>query len=193
MPTIPAPQSPTNPAARSAFAPLSIEDVVAIARNNREMQLINPQNADMNGEMDHLEHLKQSATWVHTTKRETEIAAKEGQDPLAYYGFNTGLGDNAGRATFSRIGDAERLSRNTLLSHAVGVGDYLPEDVVRAALAIRAANLARGYSGVRVEVINALIEMLNKHVYPAVPAQGSLGASGDVAPLAHLLLPMSAP
>jgi histidine ammonia-lyase len=73
------------------------------------------------------------------------------------------------------------------------VGDPLALDVVRAALAIRIASLARGYSGVRPVVINTLIEMLNAGVFPVVPAQGSLGASGDLAPLAHMVLPLSAP
>src|SRR5258706_16151947 len=107
--------------------------------------------------------------------------------------MNPGFGRNAGRAIFTWVEQAERLSRNLLLSHTVGVGDPLPEDVVRAALLIRIVSLSRGYSGVRVEVINTLIEMLNRRVYPLVPAQGSLGASGDLAPLAHLVIPLSAP
>ncbi|MBX3066524.1 MAG: aromatic amino acid lyase [Anaerolineae bacterium] len=134
-----------------------------------------------------------SAAWVDQTMQEVERAAAEGLEPTAYYGINTGFGDNAGRATFRSRSEAAQLSRKLLLSHAIGVGEHLPYDVVRAALAIRIFSLSKGYSGVRVEVINTLIAMVNKGVYPAVPSQGSLGASGDLAPLAHLVLPLSKP
>jgi histidine ammonia-lyase len=134
-----------------------------------------------------------SAAWVHSTMHEVELAAQEGREPTAYYGINTGFGDNAGRATFHHPVDAQRLSRKLLLSHAIGVGQHLSEEIVRAALVLRIWSLCAGYSGVRLIVVNTLIAMLNQDVYPAVPAQGSLGASGDLAPLAHLVLPLSAP
>lgn len=163
---------------------LTTGDVVAVARQRRPVA---PISSD-------LERVQQSADWVAGTMTRFStpqiVAAAE---TTAYYGINTGFGDNAGRAAFQRVEQAEQLSRNLLLSHSIGVGAHLPEDVVRAALLIRAASLAHGYSGVRAEVINGLIAMLNKRVYPAVPAQGSLGASGDLAPLAHLVLPLSAP
>src|SRR5262249_35391261 len=121
--------------------------------------------------------------------RQVEVSS----EPAAYYGINTGFGDNAGRATFKHVDEAEILSRKLLLSHTIGVGDPLPYDVVRAAFLIRIVSLARGYSGVRVELINTLIEMLKQGIYPVVPSQGSLGASGDLAPLAHLVIPLSRP
>ncbi len=80
------------------------------------------------------------------------------------------------------------LQVNLLRSHAVGVGDPLSEAEVRAMLLLRANSLAKGHSGVRTEVIDALCEMLNRGVHPVVPSQGSVGASGDLAPLAHLAL-----
>jgi len=102
------------------------------------------------------------------------------------YGINTGFGVFASRHVPRE--DAERLSRNLILSHAVGVGDPLPEDVVRAAMLIRANTLAIGHSGVRPEIIDTLIAMLNAGVTPIVPEKGSLGASGDLALLSHLAL-----
>jgi histidine ammonia-lyase len=100
------------------------------------------------------------------------------------YGVNTGFGSLAG----TRIApDAQRaLSRNVILKCMVGVGDPLPEDWVRGMLLVRANSLARGVSGVRPVIIETLIEMLNLGVVPLIPSKGSLGASGDLAPLAHL-------
>src|SRR5437763_2838958 len=80
------------------------------------------------------------------------------------------------------------LQVNLLRSHAVGVGEPLSEAETRAMLLLRANSLAKGFSGVRPDVINTLCEMLNRGVHPVVPSQGSVGASGDLAPLAHLSL-----
>ena len=178
----------TSPAARPSQppfvlgSPLTIDAVVAVARHYRPVTpLPEPDPAQP-------DRVASSAAWVASTLNHPT----EGLAP-AYYGINTGFGDNAGRAAFQSSEQAEHLSRNLLLSHCVGVGAHLPEDAVRAALLIRAQSLAYGYSGVRRVVINTLVAMLNARVYPAVPAQGSLGASGDLAPLAHLLIPLSAP
>jgi histidine ammonia-lyase len=105
------------------------------------------------------------------------------------YGINTGFGIFADQ----RIppADSARLSRNLILSHAVGTGSDLPGEVVRAAMLIRANTLAAGYSGVRPELVETLLEMLNRTVIPAIPSQGSLGSSGDLAPLSHLALVFS--
>ena len=102
------------------------------------------------------------------------------------YGITTGFGRFK-----DKIIDAEQtriLQQNLVRSHAVGVGPDLDERIVRAMLLVRANTLALGYSGVRPEVIELLLAMLNQGVHPRVPAQGSLGASGDLAPLAHLTL-----
>jgi histidine ammonia-lyase len=104
------------------------------------------------------------------------------------YGVNTGFGDLASRRINNA--DAERLQERLLLSHAAGVGKSLPDDVVRAMLLLRANTLARGNSGVRVEVVERLLEMLAAGIVPIVPRKGSVGASGDLAPLAHLALPL---
>jgi histidine ammonia-lyase len=104
------------------------------------------------------------------------------------YGVNTGFG----RFVTARIPEelADELQLRLLRSHACGVGEPYPDDVVRAALLLRANALAKGYSGARVETVELLVECLNRGVLPVVPARGSVGASGDLAPLAHLALPL---
>ncbi len=102
----------------------------------------------------------------------------------AIYGVNTGFG----RLAQTRIppDELKRLQRNLVLSHAAGVGEPLPDTVVRLTLALKIASLARGYSGVRRIVVERLLDLLNHRVLPEIPSQGSVGASGDLAPLAHL-------
>jgi histidine ammonia-lyase len=102
------------------------------------------------------------------------------------YGINTGFGDFA-EVRIPADSLAE-LQLNLLRSHAAGVGDPLPASVVRATMALRANVLAKGFSGIRVETVELLIELLNRGVVPVVPSRGSVGASGDLAPLAHLAL-----
>jgi histidine ammonia-lyase len=104
------------------------------------------------------------------------------------YGVNTGFG----RFVSAHIPDelAGELQVRLLRSHACGVGDPYPDDVVRAALLLRANALAKGYSGARIATVELLVECLNRGVLPVVPSQGSVGASGDLAPLAHLALPL---
>jgi len=102
------------------------------------------------------------------------------------YGINTGFG----KLSDVRIGSdqLEALQRNLVRSHACGIGEPLPEDEVRAMLLLRANVLAKGLSGVRPLVVETLVAMLNHRVHPVIPARGSVGASGDLAPLAHLAL-----
>ena len=102
------------------------------------------------------------------------------------YGISTGVGEL--RTVAISTDQVELLQRNILRSHAAGVGGPLPELAVRAMMLLRANALACGYSGVRPAVIDMLLQMLAKGVHPVVPEQGSLGASGDLAPLAHLAL-----
>ncbi len=108
------------------------------------------------------------------------------EDEAPVYGINTGFGSLCN----ARIGlqDLGKLQENLILSHAVGVGRCFNEDEARATMVVRANTLASGHSGVRLEVEQLLLELLNKHVYPMIPSQGSLGASGDLAPLASLAL-----
>jgi histidine ammonia-lyase len=102
----------------------------------------------------------------------------------AAYGINTGFGLLA----HTRIPheQLELLQRNLLLSHSVGVGEALPDAVVRLILVLKINALARGYSGVTLGLVDALSALLEQEVYPVIPAQGSVGASGDLAPLAHM-------
>jgi histidine ammonia-lyase len=102
----------------------------------------------------------------------------------AAYGINTGFGLLA--QTRIAHEQLELLQRNLLLSHAAGVGNALPDATVRLVLALKINALARGHSGVSVELMDALLALLEREVYPVIPAQGSVGASGDLAPLAHL-------
>lgn len=104
------------------------------------------------------------------------------------YGITTGFGEFANVRIAPR--QARELQRNLLMSHAAGVGDPFPTEIVRAAMLVRANALAIGFSGSRPQIVRALILMLNRGVHPVVPSQGSLGASGDLAPLAHLALPL---
>ncbi|MRE73476.1 aromatic amino acid lyase, partial [Mammaliicoccus sciuri] len=82
----------------------------------------------------------------------------------------------------------ESLQRSIVMSHAAGVGDPLDDELVRLIMVLKINSLARGFSGIRLEVINALIALVNAQVYPFIPAKGSVGASGDLAPLAHMSL-----
>jgi histidine ammonia-lyase len=102
----------------------------------------------------------------------------------AAYGINTGFGLLA--QTRIPTEQLEQLQRNLLLSHAAGVGEALPDAVVRLILVLKVNALARGHSGISLGLIDALLALLEHEVYPLVPAQGSVGASGDLAPLAHL-------
>lgn len=104
------------------------------------------------------------------------------------YGINTGFGRLA-----STVIDADSLAelqRNLLVSHACGTGPLVPPDIVRVAMILRAASLARGRSGIRPGTLDCLLAVYNAGIIPAVPSRGSLGASGDLAPLAHMCLPL---
>ncbi len=104
------------------------------------------------------------------------------------YGVTTGFG------RFSDVAiskdETELLQKNLIVSHACGVGQSFGKDVTRAIMLLRVNTLCRGYSGIRIETLNLLIEMLNRGVHPIIPQKGSLGASGDLAPLAHMVLVM---
>ncbi|WP_272691935.1 MULTISPECIES: histidine ammonia-lyase [Providencia] len=102
------------------------------------------------------------------------------------YGINTGFGLLANTRIATK--DLQSLQRSIVMSHAAGVGEPLDDDLVRLIMVLKINSLARGFSGIRIEVINALIALVNAQVYPFIPGKGSVGASGDLAPLAHMSL-----
>ena len=145
---------------------LNLDEIIRVARRNESVSL----NPAAEKAIDRSQH------WL------AGIAAED----KAFYGINTGLGSFSTKRIPN--GESARLSRNLILSHAVGCGPVLPIDVVRAAMLIRANALTKGFSGIRLEIVKTLLLMLNKGVTPIVPSQGSLGSSGDLIPLAHLCL-----
>jgi len=145
---------------------LTLDDVWAVAVHAREATIAESAKTRMRAARD----LVESVRGEHT------------------YGVNTGFG----RFVSAHIPDdlTEELQLRLLRSHACGVGEPYPDDVVRGAMLLRANALAKGYSGARVATVELLVECLNRGVLPVVPARGSVGASGDLAPLAHLALPL---
>ncbi|MEA1648343.1 histidine ammonia-lyase [Nitrospirillum sp. BR 11164] len=127
------------------------------------------------------------ATLAHAEKSAATVDAVMAAGRTAY-GINTGFGLLAK----TRIGNDQlsQLQRNLVLSHAVGTGPLLDDAIVRLILVLKISSLARGYSGVRGSVIRALAALANHGVYPCIPSKGSVGASGDLAPLAHLVAPL---
>ncbi|MBM4359523.1 MAG: histidine ammonia-lyase [Deltaproteobacteria bacterium] len=123
---------------------------------------------------------------VTRSRAPVDAIVAAGDDAPAVYGINTGFGALA--ETRIGVGDIARLQRNLIRSHACGVGPDLPDSAVRAMMLLRAQVVALGHSGVRAECVDRLVAMLNVGVHPRIPSQGSVGASGDLAPLAHLTL-----
>jgi histidine ammonia-lyase len=114
------------------------------------------------------------------------VVERHARDDRPMYGINTGFGALA--ETIIPRADLQQLQLNLLRSHAAGVGEPLPVRAVRAAMALRANVLAKGFSGIRRETVDHLLALLNRRVHPVVPSRGSVGASGDLAPLAHISL-----
>ncbi|MGB2958701.1 MAG: histidine ammonia-lyase [Bacteroidota bacterium] len=143
---------------------LTIEQVVAVARGYARVVLTQAARRRM----------QRSRRWVERAVKERNVV----------YGVTTGFG------WFQNISippeKLRQLQRNLILSHCSGVGEPLEEEVVRAMLVLRANALAKGFSGIRVSTVESLVEMVNRRVHPVVPAQGSVGASGDLAPLSHI-------
>ncbi len=121
-------------------------------------------------------------------KKSREYVDKLVQNETIVYGITTGFGKFSD--TFISKKDTEALQRNLIISHSCSMGNPLPEEIVRGVMLLRVNALAKGISGIRLETVNTLIEMLNKGVHPIIPEKGSLGASGDLAPLANMVLVM---
>jgi len=145
---------------------LTIEEVVGIARCHIPVEI-----------------LPETVTRIETSRKLVEKWVMEGR---IIYGVTTGFG----ALSHSRITGTQtrELQRNILMSHAAGVGEPLPEEVVRAIMAVRLHDLSLGHAGVRVETYLQLMDLLNRGICPVVPEKGSVGASGDLAPTSHLCL-----
>lgn len=147
---------------------LSIEEIVLVARENAKVVL--------------------SENTKEKISKSRNVVEKILKSDRAYYGINTGFGN------FQDVQISEKelgkLQENLIISHSVGVGEPLPIDVVRAMLVLRINTLCKGFSGIRLKVVLTLVEMLNFEITPVVPSKGSVGASGDLAPLSHMALPL---
>ncbi|NWF95336.1 MAG: histidine ammonia-lyase [Candidatus Thorarchaeota archaeon] len=147
---------------------LTIESVVKVAREGAQVRLA-----------------EAARERVLQSRRVIERAISEGR---TVYGVNTGFGDLAHVSIAPD--DLARLQVNLIRSHSVGVGEPFPPEVVRGMMLLRANALSKGFSGVRVDVVETLLAMLNRGVTPVVPQMGSVGSSGDLAPLSHMVLVM---
>ncbi len=145
---------------------LTLEEVRSVAQRNEPVQLSEAGRSQISESHQRLAQIIRSGAPV--------------------YGINTGFGIFSDRQIPAE--DMARLSRNLILSHSVGTGPDMPDDVVRAAMLVRANTLTKGFSGVRLEVVQTLLDMLNLGVTPMIPSQGSLGSSGDLCPLSHMAL-----
>lgn len=145
---------------------LSMKDVIDVAKNRASVVIATESKSNIN----------KSRDYVLRLLREGKIV----------YGLTTGFGKFSD--TFISAEDAKELQLNLIRSHACGVGQHLSADIVRATLLLRINSLALGFSGIRFESVETMIQMLNSDVIPVIPEKGSLGASGDLAPLAHLAL-----
>jgi histidine ammonia-lyase len=145
---------------------LTLEKLVAIARSGAKVQL----TADAEKQIQKSRHLIER--WVQDEKR--------------IYGITTGFGALSDVAISKA--DTRVLQKNILMSHSAGVGRPFDEETVKAILALRIKDLARGHSGIRLSTVQQLVALLNWGVCPLIPEKGSVGASGDLAPLAHLSL-----
>ncbi|EHA1126363.1 histidine ammonia-lyase [Vibrio navarrensis] len=128
--------------------------------------------------------LSLDASAIPAIEESTQVVDRVITENRTVYGINTGFGLLAN----TRIApeDLETLQRSIVLSHAAGIGQFMADETVRLMMVLKINSLARGFSGIRLKVINMLIELVNAEVYPCVPQKGSVGASGDLAPLAHM-------
>ncbi|SHF03627.1 histidine ammonia-lyase [Caloramator proteoclasticus] len=147
---------------------LTIDDVVKVARYGYRVEIA-----------------EEAKRKVKSAREVVDRFVNEGK---VVYGITTGFGKFSDVVISKE--EAKKLQRNLIVSHACGVGEELPQEVVRAIMLLRANALSKGYSGVRLETLETLVEMLNKGVHPVIYEKGSLGASGDLAPLSHMVLVM---
>lgn len=147
---------------------ISVEDVVKVGRFKEKVEI--------------------SEETRKKLEKSREVIDRIANSDRAVYGVNTGLGALANvRISHEKLKD---LQKNLLMSHAAGYGEPLDEEIVRGMMFLRAVSLSKGFSGVRPVVVEKIVEFLNKDIVPYVPSRGSVGASGDLAPLAHTFLPI---
>lgn len=147
---------------------LTLEELLSVSRNESIVKLSEAAKTEIN--------------------KSRKIVDNIVENNKTVYGVTTGFGKFADVSISNE--DCKALQKNLILSHACGCGEPFPTDVVRTVMLLRANALAKGYSGIRLSTLETLIDMLNKGVHPVIPEKGSLGASGDLAPLAHMVLPM---
>lgn len=132
--------------------------------------------------------LKLSDSCLKNMERSVSIVKDKIKENKSVYGVNTGFGRLAN--TQIPVNKLKELQRNLVISHCTGVGDVVEERLVRLIAAIKVNSISMGYSGVRKEVLDLLLDLINKGYVPMIPCQGSVGASGDLSPLAHLVAPI---
>ncbi|MDD6880506.1 MAG: histidine ammonia-lyase [Firmicutes bacterium] len=145
---------------------LTVEEVIRVCRNNEEVQLTE----------EAVEAVKTARAYIERKLEEKAVI----------YGLTTGFGKFANVVISNE--QTETLQKNLIISHTCAMGNPYPRHYVRAAMLLRCNALARGNSGIRLETLQTLIDMLNKGIHPVIPEKGSLGASGDLAPLSHIAL-----
>lgn len=147
---------------------LTLEEFIRVARSGGEVEL--------------------TEEAIINVEKSRSLVDKFVEEEKVVYGITTGFG------SFSDVNitkeETKTLQRNLIISHACGVGNPLDEEIVRGVMLLRANALSKGFSGIRLSTLNTLIEMINKRVHPIIPEKGSLGASGDLAPLSHMVLVM---
>ncbi|MBG0764669.1 MAG: aromatic amino acid lyase, partial [Tissierellales bacterium] len=147
---------------------LNLEELVQVAREYHKVEL-----------------KEEAVKKINESRKKVEFFLEKDKK---IYGINTGFGK------FSDViiskEESKLLQKNLIISHAVGAGELFATDIVRGIMLLRVNALSKGYSGIRLSTIKTLIDMLNKEVHPLIPEKGSLGASGDLAPLSHMVLPM---
>ena len=145
---------------------LTVEEVILVARRDEQVEISTEAKA--------------------AVKKARDYVDKKLEEGSIIYGLTTGFGKFSD--TFISKEETADLQRNLIISHTCAMGDPLPRQIVRAIMLLRCNALSRGNSGIRPETLNTLLAMLNKGVHPQIPEKGSLGASGDLAPLAHMVL-----
>jgi len=147
---------------------LTLEDLIAVTRHNAKVSIA-----------------EEAIDKIYKSRGVVDEFVEEGK---TIYGITTGFGKFSDVVISKE--ESKKLQKNLIMSHAVGGGNLFDTEIVRGIILLRINNLCKGYSGIRYETINTMIEMLNKNLHPVIPEKGSLGASGDLVPLAHMVLPM---